>query len=359
MLNSGDRLGRTASYRPDASDTTRAILGLLSERLRGSDDSGGVSTDTTLLSGLRSVPGISSAELRPADASPPPDGELFWPAGPGRLLAVVLEEGYNGHGIPEALSCLAAALEAIWRRDEETRADSSSDTTLAKAKTEFIGQVVHDLATPITPILAYAGLLSDPDTGPLTTDQREFVKVIERNALRLSELLNDLPLLADPASPELELRSERVDPMELLRDITAQFRPGAMHAGITLRYQARPGPALNCNAIRIRRMFDLLLTTAITRSHPGGTVEVDARPTVDGWWIDVICLPATSEAGPGDAAERREQPAGETAWPRIGMARAIAGMHGGTIDITDQGTKGSVIRVELPWEPLRDRREAP
>ncbi|GIH97814.1 sensor histidine kinase [Planobispora siamensis] len=355
MLNSGDHIDHAYSSPPDASDATRAILGLLRERLRATDDSGAAGAEETLLSGLRSVPGILRAELRAADSTPPPDGERFWPAGPGRLLVATLERGYEGSMVMEALACLAASLEAIWHRDAESRAGSvPEDVALTKAKTEFIGTVVHDLATPITPILAYAGLLSDPDTGPLSPEQREFVKVIERNAVRLSDLLNDLPLLADPATPEPEMRRERVDPMELIRDMVTQVRPGALHAGITLRYQARPGPALSCNAIRIRRMFDILLTAAITRSSPGDSVMVEARPTVDGWSIEIDCRP-----GGDSQAEHAGKPAGEQSWPRIGMARAIAGMHGGTLHITDEGTKGSVIRVELPWEPVRDRREAP
>ncbi|MFB9722541.1 sensor histidine kinase [Planobispora longispora] len=385
MLNSGDRLDQTASYLPDPANTTQAILGLLSERLRGGSDSDGARTESTLVAGLRSVPGVLQAELRPADSTPPSGGELLWPAGPGRLLAVTLRDGYNSHGVPEALACLAATLDVTWRRDAEAHTGPlSRDTALATAKTEFIATVIHDLATPITPILAYAGLLADPDTGPLTTDQREFVKVIERNAMRLSELLNDLPLLVDPSSPELELRRERVDPMELVRDIVGQFRPGAVHAGITMRFHARPGPALACNSIRIRRMLDILLTTAITRSAPGDTVDVEARPTVDGWQIEIACLasegagegagaPAGQDGAPaaqgGEAADRggeppppltagrREPVTREDSWPRIGMARAIAGMHDGTLHITDEGTGGSVIRVELPWEPARDRGE--
>nr|BFE89314.1 hypothetical protein GCM10020093_119160 [Planobispora longispora] len=202
MLNSGDRLDQTASYLPDPANTTQAILGLLSERLRGGSDSDGARTESTLVAGLRSVPGVLQAELRPADSTPPSGGELLWPAGPGRLLAVTLRDGYNSHGVPEALACLAATLDVTWRRDAEAHTGPlSRDTALATAKTEFIATVIHDLATPITPILAYAGLLADPDTGPLTTDQREFVKVIERNAMRLSELLNDLPLLVDPPRP--------------------------------------------------------------------------------------------------------------------------------------------------------------
>ncbi|GGS86314.1 hypothetical protein GCM10010156_51060 [Planobispora rosea] len=367
MLNSGDRLDHTASYLPDPSNTARAILGLLNERLRGGGDSDGARTEPTLLAGLRSVPGILRAELRPADATPPSGGELLWPAGPGRLLAVTLRDGYDSHGVPEALACLAATLDVSLRRDAEANAaPASRDAALTAAKTEFIATVIHDLATPITPILAYAGLLSDPDTGPLTTDQREFVKVIERNAMRLSELLNDLPLLVDPASPELELRRERVDPMELVRDIVGQLRPGAVHAGITLRYHARPGPALACNSIRIRRMLDILLTAAITRSAPGDIVDVEARPTVDGWHIEIACLasgdahenaPAGRDGEAGPVPGRRESLAREDSWPRLGMARAIAGMHDGTLHITDDGTKGSVISVELPWEPVRDRRE--
>ncbi|WP_153054635.1 sensor histidine kinase [Planomonospora sphaerica] len=371
MLNSGGRLDHTASHPADdasgavddvddvaAVDTTRAILGLLDERLRGSDDAGGANADATLLAGIRSVPGVLSAELRPADATPPADGERLWPAGPGRMLAVTLAAGFEDHGVPEALSCLAATLDASWRRDAETRSGGPSDAaTLAAAKTEFISTVVHDLATPITPILAYAGLLADPETGPLTGDQSEFVKVIERNAMRLSELLNDLPLLADPATTEPELRPERIDPMEMVRDIVAQFRPGALHAGVSLRYHARPGPALSCNTVRVRRMLDILLTAAITRAGPGDAVEVELRPTVDGWRVEIGCVAADGEASLTDQAGRGEDPAGEKAWPRLGMARAIAGMHGGTLQLIENGTRRSEVRVELPWEPVRDRRE--
>ncbi|WP_344865589.1 HAMP domain-containing sensor histidine kinase [Planomonospora alba] len=358
MLNSGGRLGRTAARPSDAVETTRAILGLLGERLRGSEDTNGMNADTVLLAGLRSVPGVLGAELRPADATPPADGERLWPAGPGRMLAVTLAQGLDGQGVPEALACLAAALDASWRRDAESRAEAPSHTEkLAAAKTEFISTVVHDLATPITPILAYAGLLADPETGPLTGDQREFVKVIERNAVRLSELLNDLPLLADPSAAEPELRPERVDPMELVREVVSQFRAGALHAGVSLRYHARPGPALSCNAVRIRRMLDILLTAAITRAGPGDSVEVELRPTVDGWLTEITCTLSGEEANVTDQAGRGEDPAGEKAWPRLGMARAIAGMHGGTLQLVEDGTTRSQVLVELPWEPAHDQRE--
>ncbi|MFC4061865.1 sensor histidine kinase [Planomonospora corallina] len=358
MLNSGGRLEHTASHPADAVETTRAVLGLLGERLRGSEDTNGMSADTALIAGLRSVPGVLGAGLRPADSTPPGQGERLWPAGPGRMLAVTLEPGLDGHGVPEALACLAAALDATWRRDAEARADAPSQSeTLAAAKTEFISTVVHDLATPITPILAYSGLLADPETGPLTDDQREFVKVIERNAVRLSELLNDLPLLADPSATEPELRPERIDPMEMVREVVAQFRPGALHAGVSLRYHARPGPALSCNAVRVRRMLDILLTAAITRAGPGDTVEIELRPTVDGWLIEIACAVSGQEANVTDQAGRGEDPAGEKAWPRLGMARAIVGMHGGTLQLSENGTKRSEVRVELPWEPVLERRE--
>ncbi|WP_030176908.1 sensor histidine kinase [Spirillospora albida] len=349
MPDNGQRPGRDEPSGTRSCQFLRAVLALVEERLRTGLDA---RSDAIVPAGLRSMPGVTEAALRPA-ADPTDPGERTWPAGPGRRLGVVLDDDLDECGVPEALACLAALLDASSRPDSAAR-PVPADAGLDAEKSEFIATVVHDLATPLTPIVAYAGLLADPDTGPLTPSQQQFIEVIERNALRLSELLTDLPLLADPVSPELELRPERTDPMTMVRDVVAQFRPGALRSGVSLRFQARPGPALTCDPIRIRRMLDILLTGALTGSTQGDAIEVAARPTVEGWCIEMThtvagCGPAgeNGEAAYSDGGEARAQ------WPSHTTARVIAGMHGGTLSI-DIGDGRRTAQVRLPWEPPLD-----
>lgn len=351
MADNGQRPGRDDPSGTRSCLFLRAVLSLVEERLRAGLDA---RSDAIVPAGLRSIPGVAEAALRPA-ADPPEPGERMWPAGPGRRLGVVLDGDLDDCGVPEALACLAALLDASSRPEHAARPARSADAALDAEKSEFIATVVHDLATPLTPIVAYAGLLADPDTGPLTPSQQQFIEVIERNALRLSELLTDLPLLADPVSPELELRPERTDPMTMVRDVVAQFRPGALRSGVSLRYQARPGPALTCDPIRVRRMLDILLTGALTGSTQGDAIEVAARPTVEGWCIEMTHTVAdggstgqNGEAAYSDGAAPRAQ------WPSHTTARVIAGMHGGTLSI-DIGDGRRTAQVRLPWEPPLDQ----
>jgi PAS domain S-box-containing protein len=54
---------------------------------------------------------------------------------------------------------------------------------------ELIGQLGHDLRSPLTSVLGYAQLL---DTESLTGEQRGYVNAIERNGRRLLRLINEL-----------------------------------------------------------------------------------------------------------------------------------------------------------------------
>src|SRR6266516_7782719 len=65
---------------------------------------------------------------------------------------------------------------------------------LDRMKDEFVSLVSHELRTPLTSIRGYLELFRD--SGDLTPKQREFLKVVDRNAQRLLELVGDLLFLA-------------------------------------------------------------------------------------------------------------------------------------------------------------------
>jgi hypothetical protein len=127
------------------------------------------SSSQELVVALRRVPGIVRVELRPRDAEPFGGGHT-WPVGTDRCLDVVPAPAGC---LAEALGCTAALLGALREAPERD------------------GPTTHTLITPLTPIIAYAELLGDATLGPLNPAQRQAVAAIERNALRLSELLTE------------------------------------------------------------------------------------------------------------------------------------------------------------------------
>jgi PAS domain S-box-containing protein len=58
-----------------------------------------------------------------------------------------------------------------------------------RARDELIGQIGHDLRSPLTSVLGYAQLL---DEDSLTDEQHGYVKAIERNGRRLLRLIDEL-----------------------------------------------------------------------------------------------------------------------------------------------------------------------
>src|SRR5699024_1085788 len=59
-----------------------------------------------------------------------------------------------------------------------------------KMKTELISNVSHDLKTPLTSIITYIDLLKNEDLQ--SHNQKHYLEILERNALRLKNLIEDL-----------------------------------------------------------------------------------------------------------------------------------------------------------------------
>jgi len=80
--------------------------------------------------------------------------------------------------------------------------------TTGESRSRFIASASHQLYTPMDPLVAEAGRLLDLDGEPLDPRQRRYVSIINRNARRLLELLDDMLLLttldARMVSPQLE-----------------------------------------------------------------------------------------------------------------------------------------------------------
>lgn len=103
---------------------------------------------------------------------------------------------------------------------------------MERAQKDFVANVSHELRTPLTSISGYVEtLLDDEDIQGM---MREFLGTIQKNAVRMNRLTDDLLVLARVESGEHPVRPARVKASLLVRDTFDAMSPVASDAGAEL-----------------------------------------------------------------------------------------------------------------------------
>lgn len=237
---------------------------------------------------------------------------------------------------------------------DETRA-----VEVARMKDEFVGMISHELRTPLSAIIGFLDLLQNDPAQPLTTDQQEFVDIIERNAQRLLNLVGDLLFTAQVESGRFPLERREADVAELVRSAVASSGPHAQREGIEILAEIPTSPVLmTVDSGRIGQALDNLLSNAIKFTAAGGRVTASLRQ------VDGAVELAVRDTGVGIPEDEqgmlftrffRASTATRNAVPGVGLGltitRAIVLAHGGAMDVTSREGVGTEFRMLLPAVP--------
>ncbi|MFV0462377.1 MAG: ATP-binding protein [Nostocoides sp.] len=227
---------------------------------------------------------------------------------------------------------------------------------LAALKNEFVARVSHELRSPLTSVVSFAELLADPSTGPLNSDQREFVNVVVRNADRLLRLIEDLLLLAKLESHTLPLNLGLVDLGGLIDQVLIEQGPAATAASITLNSSCSPGSRVRGDALRLHQVVTNLVQNAIRYTPQGGRVEVRLAldPERHRWQLDVtdtgVGIAPEDSQRMFDAFYRAEHTTQGGTGLGLAIVRLIIDEHGGEVRVTSTPGEGTTMTVRLPAE---------
>src|SRR6185312_15719703 len=102
-----------------------------------------------------------------------------------------------------------------------------------KTKTEFLATMSHELRTPLNAILGYGELLAIGIKGPVTPEQLDYLKRIERSGRYLLSLVQDVLSFAKLETGRVEVRISAVSVKPLLAEMETlmlpQVRAGNLH----------------------------------------------------------------------------------------------------------------------------------
>ncbi len=147
-------------------------------------------------------------------------------------------------------------------------------------KNRFLASAAHDMRQPVLALSLYADWLrNEPEL------VHEIAPKISGATQAVNLLFDSLFDLARIDSGQVRLHIERVDVVQLLRDLELQYRPVAEAKGLRFKVHMVPGTVLT-DPVRVRRMLGNLLSNAIKYTHQGG-VLLAARQTRDGLRVEV------------------------------------------------------------------------
>ena len=231
---------------------------------------------------------------------------------------------------------------------------------LDRTRDEMLSTFSHELRTPLASIVAYAELLNDDPL--MTSHDKHMIAIIERNAHRLSRLVEDILSLSN-FSAELmgsELDVVNIDP--IVRSTYDAIAP-TIDRNLHFAIETNASDALiMADTAQIERLCFNLLTNAIKFTPDDGTVIITTRREDD----DVVLGVADTGIGiDPDEIDHiydrfyRGDNAIDDVIPGTGLGLAIVDVivrhHGGTISVSSNIPCGTVFEVRLPT--VRARRE--
>jgi signal transduction histidine kinase len=228
-----------------------------------------------------------------------------------------------------------------------------------RLKEDFMASISGDFRSPLTAIVGYLRLLKMEGLGPLSPSQRDAIESADKNAGRLSTLVDDLLDLSrlDPGSLPLDFHELSTE--ELIDQALAFFKTLANSKEILLKKESTPGHVM-ADPTKLSRVFTHLLGNSLKFTQPGGTVILGSHPWEDnhhaGWLFFVkdsgIGIPEEELEHVFDHFYRMNDTLNSTSsGSGIGLAvsRRIVEAHGGRIWAESApNSSGVVFNVFLP-----------
>jgi len=220
-----------------------------------------------------------------------------------------------------------------------------------RLKTELITNVSHDLKTPLTSIINYIDLLKKEELG---SDRAEsYVNILDRKAMRLKLLIEDLFDVSKMASGTVELDIQPIDVATLLTQAIAEFSSHFEDSSLEVREKiANPHIYANLDGNKIWRVFENLIGNAKKYSLPGTRIYIYLDDSPQRVFLKIQNTASYEIDFPADELFERFKRADEsrhTDGSGLGLAivKSIVELHGGNIKIEIHGDQFNVL-IELP-----------
>ena len=237
-----------------------------------------------------------------------------------------------------------------------------------RLKSDFLGNVSHDMRTPLNAILGYDRLALAADDPAAV---RDYLRKIGTAGSTLLSLINDTLDLQRIETGGVELHPTPTSCGDVIREVVTSVRPSMeeKHIEFVLDNSRAVMATINVDLIRLREIFINLLSNAVKFTPEGGRVEL----VVECAGLEKDCVHdriIVRDNGVGMSEEFQQRMFEPFAQERIGETKNIGGsglgltivrrlvtMMGGSMTVRSAPHRGTEFTVLLDFERLDDRPE--
>lgn len=149
---------------------------------------------------------------------------------------------------------------------------------MARLRREFLRNVSHELATPMTPVVGYLRLLLDGELGPLTPSQKKTLESVNASTARLRSVITTLVDVSALETGQLHFFAREYDFADMVKKAVRDMRPAFEEAGVSLLEEGYPRELRAVgDAEKLRRALTHVLDNAAKFTPRGGAVAVGLR----------------------------------------------------------------------------------
>ena len=228
--------------------------------------------------------------------------------------------------------------------------DISQTIKIESERKQFISNVSHELKTPLTVILGFIETFEDMFKSN-SNEQKNMLKIMGKQAYRMSKLIDDLLLLSNVESSIFQNRSEKIFISTMISKIKKAIA-SLNSKNHTIKYQIDNKLKIYGSKKEIESAFINLITNAIRYTNENGSISIS--------WGLINGLPIFEVKDNGNGIEKKHinkiterfyridaDRSRETGGTGLGLSivKNIVNQHNGELKITSDIGKGSSFKL--------------
>jgi signal transduction histidine kinase len=233
----------------------------------------------------------------------------------------------------------------------------------SRTKTVFLANMSHELRTPLNAVIGFSEVMMVELLGPLGNPHyADYARDIHAAGTHLLAVINDILDLSKLETGNLDLSEDDVDIAKLVSDCRSLVDGQARKKGISVTANLPADlPRLAADELRLKQILLNLLSNAVKFSPEGATVAVIAEET-ETCGISLTVIDHGIGMRPEDipvalqpfrqvdsTISRRYEGTGLG----LPLAKVLAELHGGTLELTSAPGLGTTVAVTLPKARVR------
>ena len=304
-------------------------------------------------------------------------GRLSHPRGGGRSLVVAHLPDSDSAQAPQGVDGVVrdldpARLQMVVREllDHQSRAyDARSSVDLlerevaqvssendrlrseARVRSDFMRNLAHELATPLTPLVGYLKLLRSGRLGPLNEKQQQVLEAMVHATERLEHSIDNLVDYSSLETGKYRIHATEFDASPMLEEVVRGYNAKARSKHVRLELRKPDSLVLTADERKLKQSIINVLDNALRFSPHGGHILVIVTDTPDDVTFSVF------DQGPGLPVEIQRM--SETVLPHfdertgaagLGLAvvRQVVAAHGGTLFLESPPREQPDVRDLFP-----------